>query len=144
MKKKLFSLSCLALAIFSLPARAEDFSLEFQWGDFALCDSGAPITVKNPHFQINNVPDGTEYITFTLTDLNNIHFKHGGGRVDYTGQTSIERGAFTYLSPCPPDGQRRYEWKAEARIDDGWFSSKTLGTARAERYYPEAASTSSD
>jgi len=116
-------------------ALSAEFGIAFDWGDIPLCTSGSPNTVKNPAFKLTNVPKGTKFISFTMTDLDVPSYNHGGGTVEYKGQTLIERGAFEYESPCPPGGSHTYEWEAKAKDGDGFFSG-TLGTAKASRQYP--------
>ena len=69
---------------------------------------------------------------FSLTDLDAPNYNHGGGRVAYSGQQTIEPGAFKYESPCPPNGQHRYRWTARAKNKD----SKTLAKAESMKKYP--------
>jgi len=116
-------------------ANAEDFTLAFEWGDIPLCTSGRPNVVDNPTFTISGVPEGAKYIVFKLTDLDVPSYNHGGGTIEYTGQTVIEPGAFTYQSPCPPNGSHTYEWTASADDSDSIFSD-TLGKAKASVSYP--------
>jgi phosphatidylethanolamine-binding protein (PEBP) family uncharacterized protein len=52
--------------------------------------------------------------------------------VPYQGQNRIERGAFTYQGPCPPQGQHRYQWTIEAQDATG----KTLATTTATKNFP--------
>ncbi len=66
------------------------------------------------------------------TDLDAPNYNHGGGRVAYSGQQTIQPGAFKYDSPCPPNGQHRYRWTARARDKDG----KTLARTNAMKKYP--------
>ena len=40
---------------------------------------------------------------FKLVDLDVKSYNHGGGWVEYKGQSTIEPGAFKYKSPCPPN-----------------------------------------
>ena len=110
-----------------------EFTFSFDWGNIPLCTSGNPNTVDNPSFVLSNVPANTSFIEFTMTDLDVPTYDHGGGSVQYTGQNVIERGAFTYRSPCPPNGSHRYEWTATAKNING----ATTGEARASRIYPE-------
>ena len=67
-----------------------------------------------------------------MTDLNVRMYNHGGGTIEYTGQTVIEPGAFKFRSPCPPGGSHTYQWTAYAKDE----SKKKLGTARAKTSYP--------
>lgn len=115
------------------PVPNEEFAISFEWGNIPLCTSGQPNTVYNPRFVLSNVPANTDYIEFTMTDLNVPTFDHGGGRVQYTGQNVIESGAFLYQSPCPPNGSHHYEWTATAKN----INNATTGEARSSRNYPE-------
>ncbi len=133
------TLACFAFAaaLFATTqsAHAQKFSIEFDWGDIPLCDTGSPNTVKNPTFRLANVPPGTKFIRFGLTDLDVPSYNHGGGTVAYSGQQEIKPGVFTYESPCPPNGSHTYEWSASAKDGDGFFSD-TLGSAKASTSYP--------
>jgi len=131
--------SWLALALgfagslLSASSAAAGFRFEFQWGDIPRCDDGYPNRVENPRFVLHGVPAGTGAIEFVLTDLDVPSYDHGGGRVLYHGETAVQRGAFTYQSPCPPDGVHTYEWTARA-LGSG---DTELGRAAARRPYPE-------
>jgi len=67
-----------------------------------------------------------------MKDLDAPSFPHGGGTVPYRGQTQIERDAFADKSPCPPTGQRSYQWTVGAEGGTG----KTLTTATATKKFP--------
>ncbi len=121
----------LALAAFAGPAAA-DFTISFTWGNIPLCTSGHPNQVGSPKFVLSGVPDGTDVVEFRLKDLDVPGYNHGGGKVGVSGDGVVPKGAFTYKSPCPPDGVHTYEWRATARN-----GSKTLGKAAARRSYPE-------
>ena len=56
--------------------------------------------------------------------------------MEYTGQSTIEPGAFEYQSPCPPNGSHTYEWKATAKKKKSLFGGK-LGEAKAATQYPK-------
>lgn len=111
---------------------ADEFAFDFEWGDISLCTTGYPNRVTNPIFSMLAVPAGTARIDFSLTDLDAPNYNHGGGRVAYSGQQTIQPGAFKYDSPCPPNGQHRYRWTARARDKDG----KTLARTNAMKKYP--------
>lgn len=131
-----FSVSILvSLGLFASIASAQEFAIEFEWGDIPLCTSGSPNTVPNPRFVLSGVPDGTKVISFKMTDLDVPSYNHGGGKIEYTGQGVVEPGAFKYKSPCPPNGSHTYEWKAYAKNKDSFFAKK-LGTAKAKQEYP--------
>lgn len=132
---KLLPGTFLTLAAFGLSGGgAPAFEIDFDWGDIPLCTSGYPNIVPNPRFVLRNVPPGTRYILFRMQDLNVPQYDHGGGIVPYEGQTVIEPGAFTYKSPCPPNGRHIYEWTAWALESE---EGGVLGVAKARRAYPE-------
>ena len=116
-------------------AHAEEFSLSFDWGDLKLCTTGNPNIVTNPTFTLNNVPDGTAWIKFKLVDKNVPQYNHGGGWVEYTGQSVIEPGVFTYKSPCPTNGRHKYEWTATAKSKKSSFGG-TIAKAKSSKIYP--------
>lgn len=118
----------------SLCSQAAAFEVEFTWDGLKSCTSGNPNTVANPRFALKDVPEGTKFIRFKLVDTNVRAFDHGGGVVAYTGQESIDPGAFKYKSPCPPNGAHTYEWTATAQSKK---SGGKLGVAKAARKYPE-------
>ena len=114
---------------------ASEFSFEFDWSDLKKCTTGNPNTVKNPIFSQKNVPNGTKFIYFKLTDKNVPSYNHGGGWVEYKGENEIVPGSFTYKSPCPPNGKHNYEWTASTKAKKGLFAS-TIVKAKASKYYP--------
>jgi phosphatidylethanolamine-binding protein (PEBP) family uncharacterized protein len=122
--------------LFVTPVNAAEFTLSFEWGNIPLCTSGQPNTVPNPRFVLSDVPKGTKFIEFSMTDLDAPNYDHGGGTIEYTGNNIIEPGAFRYQSPCPPIGSHRYQWTATAKEKTGLFSG-SLGKAKATRSYPE-------
>ena len=113
-------------------AQAADFAISFEWGDLKKCTNGNPNRVTNPLFNLSGVPAGTAVINFQMKDLNVPSFYHGGGKVQYTGGSSVKPGAFRYLSPCPPGGRHMYQWTATALDSKG----KKLGEAKAKKQYP--------
>lgn len=133
---KKWGLLILLVIFLTANAGASEFTISFEWGDIPLCTSGNPNTVDNPKFVLSNVPEGTKYIQFIMTDLDVPAYDHGGGTVAYTGQKTIESGAFKYSSPCPPDGSHRYEWTATAKKKKGFFGG-SLGKAKAILKYPK-------
>jgi phosphatidylethanolamine-binding protein (PEBP) family uncharacterized protein len=133
---KIFSFCIISIFFITSIAIAEDFTISFGWGDdLQLCTSGNPNNVTNPEFVLSNVPEGTKFIQFVMTDLDAPNYQHGGGTIKYTGQNIIEPGVFSYQSPCPPSGQHRYEWTAKAKNKTSMFA-KTLGKAKAMKLYP--------
>ena len=121
----------ISLFFLTSTVNAAEFGLAFEWGNLKLCTSGNPNKVDNPIFTLTNVPEGTKILQFRMKDKQS-PYNHGGGKVEYTGQTTIEPGAFKYKSPCPPNGSHTYEWTITAIGD-----KKKLGTAKATREYPE-------
>ena len=127
-------LTILLLVAFSPTANAEEeFSFTFTWGDIPLCTSGKPNIVENPFFILEGVPQYTKIILFKMVDENVPNYKHGGGEVKYQGIRLIKPGAFTYKSPCPPDGKHTYTWNAYALDKD----RKILATTSVSTRYPE-------
>ena len=125
---------CVVVALtlsFSSTGNAGDFGISFEWLKSSDCTGGYPDNEKNPVFNLSNVPNGTKIIEFVMDDRDSSYY-HGGGKVEYTGQKTIESGAFTYEGPCPPN-THSYVWTATAKDADG----KTIGKAKAERNFPE-------
>jgi phosphatidylethanolamine-binding protein (PEBP) family uncharacterized protein len=125
---------CMVLALMltvSPYANAGDFGISFEWLKSSQCTGGYPDMEKNPIFSLSNVPNGTKIIQFVMDD-DDASYDHGGGKVEYTGQNTIESGAFTYEGPCPPS-THHYVWTATAKDAGG----KTIGKAKAARYFPE-------
>src|SRR5690348_17118382 len=104
-----------------------NFAADFTWEGTASC-----FDPKSPPFTLSGVPAGTKRLRFVMKDLDAPSYPHGGGTVPFAGQSRIERGAFTYQGPCPPQGQHRYQWTIDAQ--DG--ASKTLATAMATKNFP--------
>jgi hypothetical protein len=130
-----FKILCVSAIPFAFPvstAAAADFSIGFDWGNIKKCTSGNPFTVPNPAFSLKGVPAGTTKIQFRMIDLAVPSYPHGGGKVDYAGETTIAPGAFKYRSPCPPDGRHTYQWTATAYDAHG----KKLGETKARKPYP--------
>ncbi|MFT5174758.1 MAG: phosphatidylethanolamine-binding protein (PEBP) family uncharacterized protein [Gammaproteobacteria bacterium] len=131
MKKSIFLVLPLCTALYS-PTQAADFSIAFEWGDIPSCSDGYPNNVKNPRFELMNVPATTQSITFEMNDLD-VDYYHGDGVAKYDGKDVIESGVFEYESPCPPGGVHTYEWMAKAMDSAG----QVLAQATARRKYPE-------
>ena len=129
MKKLFYTITILVLTTsFALA----DFSLSFEWGDTPACNTGQAKKVQNPVFTLTDVPEGTKILQFKMKDKQS-SFNHGGGKVEYTGQTTIEPGAFKYYGPCPPGVVHTYVWTVTARND----KKKKIGKAKAQREFPE-------
>ena len=125
-----------ALALMTQAAAAQDFAIAFEWGDIPLCTTGNPNQVPSPEFKVSGLPDGTKFIEFVLVDLDVPEFDHGGGVVELAADGVVPKGAFEYLSPCPPSGQHEYEWQAYALAENS-AEAETLAEAFAARLYPE-------
>src|SRR5215472_14750214 len=94
------------LAISASPLQAQpNFAIDFTWQGSAAC-----FDPKSPPFKVTGVPAGTRTLRFAMKDLDAPSYPHGGGSVPYNGQSEIERGAFSYKGPCPPQGQHSYQW----------------------------------
>ncbi len=123
---------CAVLAVLTLigaaaPHAQSRFTVDFSWAGTAAC-----FDPQSPSFAVSGVPAGTTVLRFAMKDLDAPGFSHGGGAVAYHGQSHIERGAFTYKGPCPPQGRHRYQWTVEAQ--DG--AGKTLATATVTKEFP--------
>ena len=118
---------------FTSVVSAAEFRLEFEWGNLKKCNSGNPNKVDNPIFKLSNVPEGTKILQFRMKDKDAPNYSHGGGKVEYSGQDTIEPGAFKYKSPCPPGGVHTYVWTVTAKNE----KKKKIGKAKAQRKYPE-------
>jgi len=81
---------------------AAEFQFSFDWAGLKLCTSGSPNTVSNPQFKVTDLPNGTTFINFTLTDLDVPGYRHGGGWVEMSDNGTVPANAFEYQSPCPP------------------------------------------
>lgn len=127
MKRLILGITCsLAMVV---PGLAMD--LTFSWGNIPKCTNGNPNRVNNPNFTLSNVPAGTKTLRFKLTDRNVPSYNHGGGTVEYSGNT-IAPGAFKYKSPCPPNGSHTYQWSVTAKDAMG----KSVATAKSSQKYP--------
>jgi phosphatidylethanolamine-binding protein (PEBP) family uncharacterized protein len=122
---------CVVGLYFELSRSASDsenssLSVHFSWTGIPPCGS------TSPAFELDNVPDETRQLRFSMTDLNMPSFNHGGSTVTYTGNV-VERGAVTYTGPCPPSGERHnYRWTVQA-LD---VAGNVLATANAESVFP--------
>ena len=122
----------ISLFFLTSTVNAAEFGLAFEWGDIPKCNTGNAKKVTNPIFTLTNVPEGTKILQFRMKDKQS-PFNHGGGKVEYTGQTTIEPGAFKYASPCPPSGKHTYVWTVTAKNE----KKKKIGKAKAQKEYPE-------
>ena len=142
----IFLFFCLSLSI-TTQVKSEKLEFIFDWSDLKNCTTGNPRIVSNPIFYLNNIPDNTRYIQFSLKDRNVPTYSHGGGKVDISeikvikeNETNfgkykfvIEPGKFKYKSPCPPGGKHVYEWSAVAKDE----KKKTIGKrAKSKQKYP--------
>lgn len=105
----------------SSPAMAE-MKASFDWGQTTKC-----FDKNSPPFKVSGVPEGTAKLAFTMTDLDAPDYRHGGGKVDYTGQSAIPYGAFRYKGPCPPS-RHKYRFTIKALDAKGKEIAKTTAT----------------
>ena len=146
MKKIIVIFYFLSLGI-SANVYSAELEFIFDWSDLKKCTSGNPNNVTNPIFYLNNIPENTKYIQFSLSDRNATSYNHGGGKVDISEiqvikeketnfgkyEFIIEPGKFKYKSPCPPGGKHTYEWTALAKNE----KKKTIGEkAKSKQKYP--------
>lgn len=124
--------AALVLAGVARPAPAAEFSFTFDWGKIPVCDDGNTYDVPSPIFTFANVPAGTKKIKMYMEDVS-IGYDHAGGTINYTGENVVQRGAFDYLVPCPPDGTHTYEWTARAKNAGG----DEIGKAKSAQDYPK-------
>jgi hypothetical protein len=111
-------------ALLVLPAQAQAaMSVSFDWGPTKSCFDS-----KSPPMTLKGVPTGTAKLDIQMVDLNAPAFRHGGGRVAYTGQKALPYGAFRYKGPCPP-ATHTYQFTVKALDKSG----KTLATAKARK-----------
>lgn len=113
-------LAMLAVSIAS-PALAE-MKASFDWGPTGKCFDS-----KSPPFKLSGVPNGTTKLSFSMTDLDAPDYRHGGGKVDFTGQKALPYGAFRYKGPCPPT-RHKYRFTIKAMDAKGKEIAKTTAT----------------
>jgi phosphatidylethanolamine-binding protein (PEBP) family uncharacterized protein len=126
-RELLMAFALLALSSAGIAEAQAKFAVDFTWEGTASC-----FDPKSPPFTLSGVPADTKRLRFAMKDLDAPSYPHGGGTVPYQGQSRIERGAFTYQGPCPPQGQHRYQWTIDAQ--DG--AGKTLATTTATKNFP--------
>ena len=122
-----FWFTVVVLILFWLVALRFNFShstmsVRFSWLGIPAC------TQISPPFQLSDVPEGTDRLTFNMTDRQVPTFHHGGSTIAYSGD-AVKRGAIRYTGPCPPGGQRhRYQWTVEALDAQGRVLSRASAT----------------
>lgn len=131
--KSISRITALLLFLLVTTVPAGEFTLSFEWGDIPTCGNGWPNSVPNPIFILANVPEGTKYIKFEMTDLNVPSYNHGGGTIAYTGQNIIEPGVFKYTSPCPLQGL--INTNGPQRPKRKIFFSRAIGVAKDMKNY---------
>ena len=93
---------------------------------------GPDAAVEPPPASRSDVPEGTDRLSFTMTDRNVPAFHHGGSTIKYTGNT-VSQGAIKYTGPCPPRGEHHtYRWTVQAIDAPG----NVLDTATADAVFP--------
>lgn len=123
-----------ALSVLATGAFAQEFTVGFSWDGLALCTSGRPNVVGNPVFELSDVPSGTKWLYFALTDFDARGYNHGGGWIEYDGGPTTEADVFEYKSPCPPNGTHTYEWRVTA--SGAKSLTNPLGVAASTLSYP--------
>src|SRR5260221_11189663 len=101
-------------------------SVDFSWVGTGACSA------RSPAFVVRGAPPGATVLDFQMMDLNVPSYRHGGGRVAFTGNGNIPQGAFSYVGPCPPGETHSYQWTVTALNASG----AVLGTATAMRPFP--------
>lgn len=119
------ALFVMLTAVLATPAAAE-MKASFDWGPTSKCFDS-----KSPPFSVSGVPKGTAKLSFSMTDLNVPDYRHGGGKVEYSGQRDIPYGAFRYKGPCPPQ-PHKYRFTIKALDAKG----KELGKTTASKIFP--------
>ena len=122
--------ACLLLALFTaapLHAQSADFVVGFTWEGTESC-----FDPESPPFTLQGVPAGTARLVFEMKDLDSPNFPHGGGIVEFKGQSAVPRGAFSYKGPCPPAGQHSYQWTVRAEDAKG----TVLAISQVMRKFP--------
>ena len=116
-------------ALAASPAAA-DMKASFDWGPTSDCFDS-----KSPPFRVSGVPKGTVKLSFSMTDLNVPDYRHGGGKVEYSGQSDIPYGAFRYKGPCPPRATQvpLHDQALDAK-------GKELGKTTVSKVFPVASS----
>lgn len=88
----------------------------------------------SPPITIKGIPPNTKFIEVLMVDLDLTTFNHGGGEVEYKGQSSIDEGALKYFNgPCPPT-PHRYQFTVKAINAD---KSAVVGVGEVVKRYPE-------
>lgn len=115
--KKMLTIGALVLAFMSTqlisPAFAAEFRIEFTWDpDMERCFSKV-----SPEIKLFDVPEGTTQLRVKMVDRDAPAFRHGGGKIDYNGESAIAQGALKkWKGPCPPSGAHTYEFTVDARV----------------------------
>lgn len=118
-------LTLLLLSGLSSPALAGMW-VSFNWGPTTKC-----FDKNSPPIALKGVPEGTVKLDIRMQDLNAMSYNHGGGKVDYSGQSALAYGAFRYRGPCPPV-THTYKFTVKALDAKG----KMLAKAEAKRKFP--------
>jgi phosphatidylethanolamine-binding protein (PEBP) family uncharacterized protein len=116
--KRIIAFGCFALLLPGCitsqdAANVASISVTVSWQGIPACST------VSPPFKLTNVPAGTKSFRFNMVDLDAVSYPHGGGTVNYTGNSDIPKGAFGYTGPCPPVGRHSYEWTVTAMDTNG-------------------------
>jgi phosphatidylethanolamine-binding protein (PEBP) family uncharacterized protein len=117
-------LASLMLAAATISASA--MGMSFDWGPTAKC-----FDPRSPPITLSGVPRGTKTLQFNMVDLDAPDFRHGGGKVAYSGRESLPYGAFRYKGPCPPEP---HSYRITVKALDS--SGKVLAAAQAQKRFP--------
>ena len=79
----------ISLFFLTSTVNAAEFGLAFEWGNLKSCTNAYPNKVDNPIFTLTNVPEGTKILQIRIKDKQS-PYNHGGGKVEYTGQTRFQ------------------------------------------------------
>jgi len=121
---KRFAAVMLSLFLFSTPSRAEEgMSIETSWDHGPRCAGGIG---KNATMKIKNAPQGTKFISATLTSGET---EYGGDRVPLPENGIIPEGAIRIISPCTPG---TYRWTISAED----VSFRILRTIKKDLPFP--------
>lgn len=114
----------------TIPVAADASKLDVQvkWTEKSGCSRvSPPITLKG-------LPASTKFIEVRMVDLDLPTFNHGGGDIDYIGQTIIAEGSLKFFNgPCPPN-PHNYKFTVNAINAD---KSAVVGVGEVNKRYPE-------
>ncbi len=94
---------------------AVNLDVAYKWSKEDQCSR------TSPEISLGNIPSNTKELKVKLKDLDAPSWDHGGGKVAYMGQTSIQKGELKsgYNGPCPPSGSHTYVISVDAIDSEG-------------------------